>query len=115
MTATASCPGDPDMCLRFGAAPDYSSSLRLRADGSHLCELALEQLGDTIAPACSYGRRGGIGEDFLLPVVDRVEDSQRDRFWGCLEYVGSPCHIGIHRAGQDRVNPYPLPGHKGAK
>jgi hypothetical protein len=25
------------------------------------------------------------------------------------------CHIGFHRAGQDRVHPYPLPGRKGAK
>ena len=56
MTATASRPGDPYMCLRPGAAPDFSSSLRLRADGCHLCELALEQLGGAVAPVGSYGR-----------------------------------------------------------
>jgi len=56
MTATASCPGDPYMCLRSGAAPDFSSSLRLRADGCHLCELALEQLCGAIAPVGSYER-----------------------------------------------------------
>ena len=56
MTATASCPDDPYMCLRSGAAPDFSSSLRLRADGCHLCELALEQLCGAIAPVGSYER-----------------------------------------------------------
>jgi hypothetical protein len=48
-----------------------------------LRELALEHLGCTIVPEGDRGRRGGIGEDFLLPA--------------------------------DRVNPYPLPGHKSAK
>ena len=45
----------------------------------------------------------GSGKISSFPVIDRVEDGHRDRFWGCLRYVGSPCHIGIHRAGQDRV------------
>ena len=48
--------GDPYICLRSGAAPDFSSSLRLQADGCHLCELALKQLGSAIAPGGSYER-----------------------------------------------------------
>jgi NAD(P)-dependent dehydrogenase (short-subunit alcohol dehydrogenase family) len=56
MTATASDPGDPYIRLRSGAAPDFSSSLRLQADGCHLCELALKQLGSAIAPGGSYAR-----------------------------------------------------------
>jgi len=43
----------------------------------------------------------------LLPVVDRVEDGQRDRFRGCLGYVEAPDHIGVHRAGQDPREPLP--------
>ena len=46
----------PTWCLRSGAAPDFSSSFRLQADGCHLCELALEQLGSAIAPGGSYER-----------------------------------------------------------
>ena len=56
MAATASDPGDPYICLRSGEAPDFSSSLRLQADGCHLCELALKQLGSAIAPGGSYER-----------------------------------------------------------
>lgn len=42
--------------LRPDPASDFSRSLRLRADGCYLCELALERLGRAIAPAVSHGR-----------------------------------------------------------
>src|SRR4051794_14172114 len=44
-----------ELMARLGA-PDFSSSLHLRAAGCHVCELALEQLGGAIAPVGSYGR-----------------------------------------------------------
>jgi ATP-binding cassette, subfamily B, bacterial len=90
----------------------FAPQASLRCD---VCELALEQLGGAITPAGGHRRRDGIGEDFFLAVVDRVEDGQRDRFRRALRYVGSAEHVGIHRTGQDRVNPHPVPGHPGAQ
>jgi hypothetical protein len=52
----------------------------LRRGVHRLCELPLQGLGRSVAPAVGDERRYGIGEDVFLPVVHCVENGCGDRF-----------------------------------
>ena len=62
------------------------------------CELALEPLCYTSAPALRDGLGRRIGEDILFAFLQPIEDAPRRGLGGRLRYLEAPVHISVDRA-----------------
>src|SRR5258706_4563116 len=86
-------------------------SLRIRCAFRHeSCELALERLGYTSAPAFGDGHGRGVWKDLLFAFFHPVEDTLRRRLGRGLRDLKAAVHICVDSAHYGGMHPYALAG-----